>query len=96
MSFYNKFSIVTKTSAYTLTDNDYIVNGDTTSAAITFTLPAAAGRIGLEYIIKNMGTKNLTIDGNASETIDDSLTKILTNKYASINIISNGTGWLIV
>lgn len=85
-----------KTANYTLTLDDYLVTGDTTSSALTFILPTAIGVRGKEFIIKNIGTKNLTIDGNSSETIDDSATKILTNKYASVNIISNNSNWLII
>lgn len=89
-------AIVTKTSGYTVTVNDYFVRGDTTSGAFIFTLPTAVGIQGKEFIIKNLGTSNLTIDGNGSETIDGALTKVLSNKYASINIISDGANWSII
>lgn len=92
----NTFSLVSKTTAYTVVLSDFLVKGDTTSGAFTVTLFASSGNAGKELVIKNLGASNLTIDGNGSETIDGSLTKVLTNKYSSINIICDGTGWVIV
>lgn len=90
------FALITKTAGYTLTLSDYIVLGDTTSAAITFVLPTAVSNAGKEYVTKNMGTNNLTIDGNGSETIDGATVKVLTNKYASVNLISDGANWILI
>lgn len=90
------FQITNKSAGYTLTSVDYFVRGDTTSGAFTLTLPTAVGILGKEYIIKNIGVNNLTIDGNSSETIDGALTKVLSNKYASVNIISDGSNWGII
>lgn len=92
----NTFSISNKTTTYTAIISDYFITGDTTSAAFTITLFTAVGNAGKELVIKNIGTKNLTIDGNASETLDGALTKILTNKYASVNLLSDGSNWNIV
>lgn len=91
----NTFSLVNKTTTYTALVSDYFIKGDTTGGAFTITLFTAVGNSGKELIIKNLGTGNLTIDGNASETLDGSLTKILTNKYAALNIISDGSNWNI-
>lgn len=90
------FSTVTKTANYTITVNDYFIKGDTTSNALTFTLPTAVGLLGKEFIIKNVGVKNLTVAANGAETIDGTVTKILSNKYASINIVSDNVSWNII
>jgi hypothetical protein len=82
----------------TLDDTNYFVRGDCTSNAITLTLPAASGNTGLTYIIKKVDStgNSLTIDGNASETIDGSTTAVISSQYDSITIICNGTNWDIV
>jgi hypothetical protein len=90
------FGIISKTANYTVLLSDYIVKGDTTGGAFTLTLFTAVGNAGKELILKNLGTSNLTIDGASTELIDGALTKVLTNKYASINIISDNVGWMIV
>lgn len=91
----NTFAQVSKTTGYTVVVSDYFVKGDTTTTAFTVTLFTATGNSGKELVIKNLGTKNLTISGSGSEAIDGVTTKILTNKYASINILCDGTGWNI-
>lgn len=90
------FGIVTKTTNYTVLVSDYIVKGDTTGGAFTLALFTAVGNAGKELILKNLGTSNLTIDANGSETIDGALTKVLTNKYAAVNLISDNANWMIV
>lgn len=62
--------------------------------AITVTLPPAATYPGIEYWIKKIdATNNVTIDGDGSETIDGSATKVLSSQYAVAHIQSNGTSW---
>lgn len=90
------FGIVSKTTTYVALLSDYIIKGDTTGGAFTVTLFTAVGNAGKELILKNLGASNLTIDGNSTETIDGALTKVLTNKYAAVNIISDGANWMIV
>ncbi len=48
------------------------------------------------YEIKNIGTGDITVDGHVSETIDGSLTYIMTHQYDSMTIVCNGTGWNII
>jgi hypothetical protein len=38
----------------------------------------------------------VTIDGNASETIDGATTKALSSQYASYEIACDGSAWYIV
>lgn len=89
-------SITTKTAAYTLTDLDYTVIGNTNLSGFTFTLPTAVGRTGRIYVIKNaVGGNTLTVDGNASETIDGYLTYILSCQ-SGIIIQSDGANWHVI
>lgn len=90
------YPTVSKTTTYTALLSDYLIKGDTTGGAFTITLFTAVGNGGRELVIKNLGTSNLTIDGAGTETLDGALTKVLTNKYASINILSDGANWNIV
>jgi hypothetical protein len=66
------------------------------ASAFTATLPAAAGCPGRVYEFKQLNTGKVTIDANASETIDGLLTYPLVEKYQSVIIISNGVGWDII
>lgn len=87
------------TATTTLTANDYVVLCDPSGGAITVNLPAVAttqpGRL---YWIRTTGTTNaVTIDGNASETIDGSTTKSLASgAIHAVKIVSDGTAWFTV
>ena len=89
-----KQAYVTKTGAYTATDADYVV--DCTSGTFTVTLPASSGRTGRILIIKNSGAGTITVDGNASETIDGAATYAMAVQYATVQIMSDGTNWKII
>jgi hypothetical protein len=56
-------------TTHTLLQSESIVYEDTTSAGYTVTLPAAAGACGQEYIIWNIGSNTLTIQGAGSDDI---------------------------
>jgi len=89
-----KQAYVTKTGAYTATNDDYVI--DCTSGTFTVTLPASSGRTGRILIIKNSGAGTITVDGNASETIDGAATYSLSVQYATVQIMSDGTNWKII
>lgn len=87
--------------AYTVLVTDLIVAYTTLTAARTVTLPAAATAGARKvYIIKDeagtAATNNITIDGNASEVIDGSTTKIINTNYGSVTIYCNGTAWFSI
>lgn len=89
---------VTGTSA-TLTDDDHVVlvDDDTAGAAVTINLPAAADSAGNIHTIKKLGTTgSVTIDANASETIDGATTKVLSTQYDSVEVYCNGTAWFLI
>jgi hypothetical protein len=63
------------------------------ASAMTVNLPAAASNSGREYYIKNINTGVVTIDANASETIDGATTYALSAQYQSVLLVCNGTSW---
>ena len=67
------------------------------TGTFTATLPAVSGTsAGDEIRFKNMGTGDITIDGNGSETVDGSLTYVMNIQYESITCVSTGSAWEIV
>jgi hypothetical protein len=87
-----------KTANYTATSADFTIVVDATSGALVITLPAASGCTRRLYIIKKIdaSANTVTIDANASETIDGALTKVLSAQWEKIMIQSNGTGWYVI
>lgn len=101
--FFPAFTTATsaKTGAYTvvLADRNSVILGDATSAAFTVTLPAAA-TAGNGFVItikKTDSTANaVTVDANASETIDGDLTIALNRQNESVTIVCNGSTWRVL
>ena len=89
--------ITTITTTYTA-GNDYTILANAASGAFTVTLPAAASNSGVIYNIKKIdsSTNAVTIDGNASETIDGLLTYTLSTQNEEITIQSDGSNWRII
>lgn len=90
--------IVTKTANYTATATDHTILCDATGGAFTITLPAAASHTGRIYAIKKIdaSVNAVTIDGNASETIDGALTQVIATQYTNLQIQSDGANWWII
>jgi hypothetical protein len=81
------------TGDVTLTEDDYYVIYN--SGSYTVSLPSAVNISGREYKIKNMGTGEITVDPNGSQTIDGSLTVELGYRDG-MQIVSDGSNWVIV
>lgn len=62
---------------------------------ITITLPAVASNTNHHFWIKNITNTTVTVDANASETIDGNLTQSLT-QYEVLHIVCDGTEWWII
>lgn len=89
--------IVTVTAAYTIGDHEFTVIANATGGAFTVTLPPAARRTGRLLVIKEIGgTNDVTVDGNAAETIDGAATKLLSTQYQTLWIQSDGANWHIL
>ncbi len=93
----NTYKVVSKTATYTAA-NESVILVDASSGAVTINLPAASGLSGREYTIKktDSSTNTITINGNASETIDGETTRIIYSQYASLTVICDGSNWLVV
>ena len=91
---------VEKTSDATPEPTDHFIGVDTTSQAVTITLPAtntiAEGKI---FLIKDEGgnaaTNNITIATTGDVTIDGNSTITMVSDYSSISVYYNGTEWSI-
>ena len=92
------FPITTLSANTTLGGTHYTARVDATAAARTITLPAASACTGRVYNIKKIDSSvnTVTIDANASETIDGALTIVISAQYQNIQIQSNGVGWDIL
>jgi len=90
------YKVNTITSATTLDNTHNVVLCNT--GPYTVTLPAAASNTGRVYYIKNDDVDGdvITIDGNASETINGSATYSLESYNHVVQIISNGTNWHVI
>lgn len=81
------------TTTYTAEFYDYVVADDTTSAAFTITLPAAASVPGKEFVFTDVGgdagTHNLTVS-----TTTPSGCASLSANGATSRVVSNGSAWV--
>lgn len=89
---------ISTTASITLSQNHSIVLADSTSAAITITLPTAVTSTGRIYIVKRIsaGNKMVRIVPTGSETIDGGTGYSLGWQYHSISLVSDGANWLIL
>ena len=82
---------------YVVTDGDYYIGVTSTEAPATVTLPAAAGREGRVYIIKDesgeAATRPITVKAQAGETIDGAETMTISTNYGVLRVVSSGTSW---
>lgn len=86
--------ILTKTSPYTLAEDDSTILIDASGGPVTITLPAASGIAGRIYTVKSINsTSNATIASNGSELIDGSASNLSLSQWDSYTLQSNGTSW---
>ena len=93
-------SVLSKTANYTVSTNDgdnVQVNTDASSGAVTITLYAASTNTGKIVTVKktDSSANAVTIDGNASETIDGATTYALAAQYNSATLVCTGSAWLV-
>lgn len=92
-----EFGITTITSATFTASVARTILADTTSNAITITLPPAANVPNRTYRIKLLSAANaVTIDGDGSETIDKATTQVINISLDSIDLQSDGTEWWLL
>lgn len=93
-----RHSYTSSSSDITLAATYEVANIDASGGGITITLPAAANIAGRQYTIRksDASANAVTVDGNASETINGAATYALTTQYQSVTIMSDGTNWMII
>jgi hypothetical protein len=84
---------VTIGAAYTATTANSTI--EISGGTFTLVLYTAVGNSGRTIYIKNSGSGIVTVDANASETIDGQLTRPLAN-MEDLFLQSNGTNWVIL
>lgn len=93
---YTTRTVASSTFTVDTTTTDYIIYTDSTSNAITITLPAPTN--GRELIIQDKtgkaATNNITINPHAAETINGLSTFIIAANYGSCLLTSDGTNWV--
>ncbi len=90
-----------QTDGYLVTNDDALVTVDNGAVAAAINLQAAADRLGLPLIIKNLGTSTLEVQPNGSETIDGVAAAYVLPAFASpdaptITLVPTTGGWFIV
>jgi len=81
----------------TSTSGNLTVLCDATSASITVNLPTAVSNTATFTFKKVDSSANtVTVDGNGTETIEGSLTAVISVQYVSITIVSNNTNWSVI
>ena len=95
LSFVGGPSPVAKTTTYTATTADKVITV-ATSSAWTLTLYAASGNAGrtLKVIKTSSDINALTIDGNASETINGASAIYLSAQYEWVELLCDGSNWI--
>lgn len=86
-------NITSTTTAGASARTDYIYN--VTSGTFTLTMPTAASNTN-RYTIKQSGSGVLTIDTTSSQTIDGVTTRTINAQYQSVDLISDGSNWVVV
>ena len=91
-----KIKRTTITANYTVVVSDYLIGVNTTTGAITITLPVSTTTPNQVFYIKDEGgtcdTNNISITTNnlSPDTIDGVSTVVLNSRYGSLTLYSNG------
>lgn len=91
------FTITSKSANYGITDADEITHVSPGASNVTITLPTAVGRQGRFFRIKKVdaGVGVVTVATTGGQTIEDSTTYLLTNKWQNLVVYSDGSNWCI-
>ena len=93
----SSITVATKTGAYTITGSDDVILADATTASFNVTLPTAVG-VTKAYVVKKIDSSanTATIDTTSSQTIDGSLTVVISVQNVSIKVVSDNANWRII
>lgn len=90
------YAILTKTATYSVVATDGRNVLVLASNTITINLYAVASNAGKVVTIKNVGAGAITIDANASETIDGALTQTIASANQSLTLVCTGSAWVLI
>ena len=78
--------------------DDYALFVDASGGAVTVNLPAVASNSGRVLNVKKVDSSGnaVTLDGNASETIDGATTLAIATQYQSYTVHCDGSAWWII
>lgn len=91
-------AVLSKSANYTVSTNDgdnVQVNVSASGGAVTIVFYAASGNAGKIITVKktDSSANAVTLDGNASETLDGATTATLTTQHDSATFVCDGTNW---
>ncbi len=94
------YPVVPKSTSFTISfpaDHDKVFVVDASSGPITVTLPVATPNGFRIHVKKIDPTANaVTVDADGTDTIDGSLTAVISGQNDSIPINSDGTNWVLL
>ncbi len=85
--------------ATSITNTDALIRSDTTSGALTHTLPTIASSHGQIITVKDVGTGGFatTVQANGAELIDGvTIYGTVLNQYDTLKMYNNGTTWDVI
>ena len=91
-------AIATKIGAYTLTDSNFTILADATTASFNLSLPSVAGIAGRLYALKKIDSSDniVHVVPNGAELIDSATHYDLELQDEFVYIISDGTRWNVI
>ncbi len=89
---YPNYAIISKSATYEVTPDDDFVLVDTTGGNVTITFETAAN-FTHPITVKNIGTNDVVLDPDGSETIDGDSTYTLSSQYESTTLVSDSSNW---
>lgn len=86
-----------QSGTYAALQTDYTIRMNASGGAGTVNLPPLANNLGRTYFIQktDSSVNTVTIDGNASETINNATTYILRSEFAWVEIFATSGGWQV-
>jgi hypothetical protein len=94
----NNWNVATVTGTTTLTASNEVILVNPSTTAFTITLPDATGNTGKHYRFNYVATTGtvVTIDGDASDTINGRTSITMKYPYSSLDMYSDGTNWFAI
>ena len=96
-SISNGLVVITPSTPYTAINKD-VVLWDCTTGDKVLNLPQSSLSTNYKVNIKKIDSSinTITVNGNASETIDGGLTAVIKTQYESITVVCDGLNWFII